>query len=73
MALGAWCTAASRTRTLEKPFTLSTSRGRKEVGPPARYHSYEATHDNYQVEKALGHAHAAVTETYLRSLGLVGE
>ena len=31
---------------------------------------YEATHDVYQVEKALGHATVAVTETYLRSLGL---
>lgn len=26
----------------------------------------------YQVEKALGHANVAVTEGYLRSLGLVG-
>jgi integrase len=33
---------------------------------------YEATHDVYQVEKALGHATVAVTETYFRSLGLVG-
>jgi site-specific recombinase XerC len=33
---------------------------------------YVATHDVYQVEKALGHATVAVTETYLRSLGLVG-
>jgi integrase len=33
---------------------------------------YEATHDVHQVEKALGHATVAVTETYLRSLGLVG-
>ena len=33
---------------------------------------YEATHDVYQVEKALGHANVAVTEGYLRSLGLVG-
>ncbi len=33
---------------------------------------YEATHDVYQVEKALGHATVAVTETYLRSLGLEG-
>jgi site-specific recombinase XerC len=32
---------------------------------------YEATHDVYQVEQALGHANVAVTETYLRSLGLV--
>jgi site-specific recombinase XerD len=31
---------------------------------------YESTHDVYQVEKALGHATVAVTETYLRSLGL---
>ena len=31
---------------------------------------YEATHDVYQVEKALGHANVGVTETYLRSLGL---
>ena len=31
---------------------------------------YGATHDVYQVEKALGHANVAVTETYLRSLGL---
>jgi site-specific recombinase XerD len=31
---------------------------------------YDATHDVYQVEKALGHANVAVTETYLRSLGL---
>jgi site-specific recombinase XerD len=31
---------------------------------------YLATHDVYQVEKALGHANVAVTETYLRSLGL---
>ena len=29
---------------------------------------YEATHDVYQVEKALGHAKVAVTEAYLRSL-----
>ena len=33
---------------------------------------YESTHDVYQVEKALGHISVAVTETYLRSLGLVG-
>ena len=33
---------------------------------------YDATHDVYQVEKALGHASVAVTETYLRSLGVVG-
>lgn len=33
---------------------------------------YEATRDIYQVEKALGHANVAVTEGYLRSLGLVG-
>jgi hypothetical protein len=31
---------------------------------------HEATHDVYQVEKALGHANVAVTEGYLRSLGL---
>jgi site-specific recombinase XerD len=31
---------------------------------------YGSTHDVYQVEKALGHANVAVTETYLRSLGL---
>lgn len=31
---------------------------------------YEATHDVYQVEKALGHANVSVTETYLRSLGV---
>ena len=31
---------------------------------------YNATHDVYQVEKALGHANVGVTETYLRSLGL---
>ena len=31
---------------------------------------YEATHDVYQVEKALGHANVGVTETYLRSLGI---
>jgi integrase len=30
---------------------------------------YEATHDVYQVEKALGHANVSVTEGYLRSLG----
>jgi len=34
---------------------------------------YEATHDVYHVEKALGHANVAVTETYLRSLGIAGE
>ena len=33
---------------------------------------YETTRDVYQVEKALGHATVAVTETYLRSLGLAG-
>jgi integrase len=33
---------------------------------------YEATHDVYQVEKALGHASIAVTESYLRSLELEG-
>ena len=33
---------------------------------------YQETKDIYQVEKALGHATVAVTETYLRSLGLVG-
>lgn len=31
---------------------------------------YEATHDVYRVERALGHATVAVTEIYLRSLGL---
>jgi integrase/recombinase XerD len=31
---------------------------------------YQATKDVYQVEKALGHANVAVTETYLKSLGL---
>jgi site-specific recombinase XerD len=31
---------------------------------------YQGTHDVYQVEKALGHANVAVTETYLRSLGV---
>jgi hypothetical protein len=31
---------------------------------------YLATHDVYQVEQALGHANVAVTETYLRSLGV---
>ena len=31
---------------------------------------YRASHDVYEVEKALGHANVAVTETYLRSLGL---
>jgi site-specific recombinase XerD len=31
---------------------------------------YEARHDVYQVEKAPGHATVAVTEIYLRSLGL---
>jgi integrase len=30
---------------------------------------YRATHDIYQVEKALGHANVGVTEHYLRSLG----
>jgi integrase len=34
---------------------------------------YPATHDVSQVEKALGHANVAVTETFLRSLGVVGE
>ncbi len=33
---------------------------------------YEATHDVYQVEKALGHANVAVTEAYLRSIGMEG-
>ncbi len=33
---------------------------------------YQGTHDVYQVEKALGHANVAVTETYLRSLGVEG-
>ena len=33
---------------------------------------YQASHDVYQVEQALGHANVAVTETYLRSLGLQG-
>lgn len=33
---------------------------------------YEATHDVYQVEKALGHATVAVTEGDLRYPGLVG-
>ena len=33
---------------------------------------YETTRDVYQVEKALGHANVAVTETYLQSLGLFG-
>ena len=28
------------------------------------------THDIHQVEQALGHATVAVTETYMRSLGL---
>jgi integrase len=32
---------------------------------------YESTHDVYQVEKALGRANVAVTETYLRSLALM--
>jgi site-specific recombinase XerD len=32
---------------------------------------YEATHDIYQVERALGHATVGVTETYLRSLGIL--
>ena len=31
---------------------------------------YESTHDVYQVKQALGHANVAVTETYLRSLGM---
>jgi len=31
---------------------------------------YKATHDVYQVEKALGHVGVRVTEAYLRSLGL---
>jgi site-specific recombinase XerD len=31
---------------------------------------YQATHDVYRVEKALGHSSVAVTEGYLRSLGL---
>jgi site-specific recombinase XerD len=31
---------------------------------------YEQTKDIYRVEKALGHANIAVTEAYLRSLGL---
>jgi integrase len=30
---------------------------------------YQETQDVYRVEKALGHANVAVTETYLRSLG----
>jgi len=30
----------------------------------------EATHDTYQVERVLGHAMVAITETCLRSLGL---
>lgn len=33
---------------------------------------YQATHDVYATEKALGHANVAVTEGYLRSLGVVG-
>lgn len=33
---------------------------------------YEATRDIYQGEKALGHATVAVTETYLRSIGVEG-
>ena len=33
---------------------------------------YQETHDVYAVEKALGHANVAVTERYLRSLGLEG-
>jgi site-specific recombinase XerD len=33
---------------------------------------YQETHDVYAVEKALGHASVAVTERYLRSLGLEG-
>jgi integrase len=31
---------------------------------------YQATGDVYRVEKALGHSSVAVTEGYLRSLGL---
>jgi integrase len=31
---------------------------------------YQATRDIYATEKALGHANVAVTETYLRSLGI---
>jgi site-specific recombinase XerD len=31
---------------------------------------YQQTHDVYAVEKALGHANVAVTEHYLRSLGI---
>jgi integrase len=33
---------------------------------------YHATWDVYQVEKALGHANAAVAEGHLRSLGFEG-
>jgi site-specific recombinase XerD len=33
---------------------------------------YKKTRDVYAVEKALGHANVAVTEGYLRSLGLGG-
>jgi site-specific recombinase XerD len=33
---------------------------------------YQQTHDVYAVEKALGHANMAVTEHYLRSLGIEG-
>jgi integrase len=33
---------------------------------------YEQAHEIYRVQQALGHATVAVTETYLRSLGLVG-
>jgi len=33
--------------------------------------TYRATHDIYSVKQALGHANVSVTETYLRSLGLV--
>jgi site-specific recombinase XerD len=32
---------------------------------------YTETRDIYAVEKALGHANVSVTETYLRSLGLL--
>ncbi|MGA2642381.1 MAG: tyrosine-type recombinase/integrase [Spirochaetia bacterium] len=31
---------------------------------------YQASHDVYQVEQALGHANVAVTEAYLRSIGV---
>lgn len=33
---------------------------------------YEATRDVYAAEKPLGRANVAVTETYLRSLGMEG-